>query len=113
MTQCVRSERKLVRARVHVKREVLKVDTRADATSPEPEELEEEPAAEEAKGPEAKEMKGLGILKVAEAIEQAGVGIEDAKKAYRKMSGEEAKRRWAKVDILVGTIASALEEEEE
>ena len=65
------------------------------------------------KGPEAKVLKGLGILQVAEAIEQAGVGMEDAKKAYRKVSGEEAKRRWAKVDVLVGTVAAALEEEEE
>ena len=65
------------------------------------------------KGPAATSLKGKTLLGVAEALEEHVKSKEEASRIYRKQTGEEAKKRWATVDILVGAVASAVDDDEE
>lgn len=60
----------------------------------------------------AAELKGCGILEVAEYLEEAGVGNQEAlRKLYKKHVEEEPKARWSKTDLLVGIAASLVSDE--
>jgi len=65
------------------------------------------------KGLKAKEVEGDGILAIAEnavAHDDCETRAELAKR-YKKLTGSEAPSRWAKLDILVGIIAGAVEDD--
>ena len=59
------------------------------------------------------DIKGNGILDIAEMLEQKGVrNREKCAAQYKKLTGKEAKKRWATVDCIVGSVAAVVEEED-
>ena len=61
----------------------------------------------------ASKFRNKGIMEIADALDACGA-IDDtfARTLYTKATGKKAPVRWAKVDVLVGTIAGTLEEDE-
>ena len=61
----------------------------------------------------AAQAKGLGILEIAEKVSEVdSVSIHSLRSKYKTSTGNKAKDRWARVDLIVGVLAHHLEEEE-
>jgi len=61
----------------------------------------------------AAQAKGLGILTTAEKVSEAdNVSSQALRSKYKTSTGDKAKDRWARVDLIVGILAHHLEQEE-
>ena len=62
------------------------------------------------KGPEPEELEGLSLIEIAETLETEGCGkLDEAKKLYVAITGEQPKARWARVDVVIGAVAGIVD----